>query len=381
MVRSFLKVQSLDLGFEPARVLTAQVFLPGARYPVDPNQFRALPAGAAPEPSKPSTFYARLIERIAALPGVESAAAVSSLPLNPVGIDYDLPVIVRGRPQPRPGEEPQADFRMATPGYFRTMMIPLLGGRQFTDHDGPASAPVLIINDTLAGQMFPGENPIGRQVQLYGRAREIIGVVGSVRHHGFSRGARPEMIVPSRQFQLGAMTLVTRSTLEPSALAAAIRRELHEIDPELPLSRVRMMDEYLFDSVAQPRFTTLLLTSFAALALALALVGVYGVMSYAVSQRTREIGLRIALGADRHDVLWMVVRRGLQLAALGIVAGLAIAAAGARVMQRLLFEVDAADPVTFALASIAAGAAALAATCIPAWRATRVAPVAALRTE
>jgi putative ABC transport system permease protein len=381
MLRSFLNAQRIDLGFQSEGVLTGQLFLPANRYPVDPIQYRALPAGAKPAASKPAAFITQLVERLARIPGVESAAAVSSLPLNPVGIDYDMPVIIHGRPQLRPGEEPQADFRIVTPGYFRTMRIPLLSGRTFNEHDGPAAAPVIIVNDTMARQLFPGENPIGQRVQLYGRAREVVGVVGSVRHHGFNREPRPEMIVPNTQFQFGGMTLVARSTLEPSALGAAVAREVHALDPELPLSRVHTLDEYLANSVAQPRFTTVLLVAFAAVAMALALVGVYGVMSYTVSQRTREIGVRIALGADRDDVVWMVVRHGMWLAAIGVVAGLVGAAAATRAMEQLLFGVSATDPVTFALAAGALGAASLGATCIPAWRASRVAPVTALRAE
>ena len=146
------------------------------------------------------------MEKLAATPGIESIGAVSSLPLNPVGIDYDLPVIVQGRPRPRPGEEPQADFRIATPDYFRTMRIPLKAGRLFTEFDGPDATPVAIINETMAAQMFPGDDPIGQRLLLYGRAREIVGVIGAVKHHGFSREPRPEMVLPNRQFQLGGMT-------------------------------------------------------------------------------------------------------------------------------------------------------------------------------
>ena len=381
MLRSFLNAQTLDLGFRPQQLLTGQIFLPGNRYPVDNNQFRALPAGATPDVSKPAAFVTRLLENIAALPGVESAGAVSALPLNPVGIDYDMPVIVQGRPQPRVGEEPQADLRIVTTGYFQTMGIPLLRGREFTAFDGPASTPVLMINDAMARQMFAGEDPIGHRVLLYGRPREIVGIVGSVRHHGFSRDARPEMILPNLQFQFGGMTLVVRTSMDPSALAPSLAREVHALDPNLPLSRVRPMDEYLMNSVAQPRFTTVLIIAFAALAMVLALIGVYGVMAYTVSQRTREIGVRIALGADRRDVVWMVVRRGMLLAGAGIAAGLAFAAAGTRAIERLLFGVSATDPMTFAVAAIALATAALAATCIPAWRAVAIAPVTALRAE
>jgi len=381
MIRSFINVQNLDLGFEADNVLTAQVSLPASRYPVDPGQYRPPAPGVTPQLSKPSAFYVRLMESLAATPGIEAAGGVSSLPLNPVGIDFDMPVIVEGRPAPRVGEEPQADFRIATPDYFRAMRIPLQRGRLFTDFDGPDANPVLIINDTMAKQMFPGEDPIGKRVVLYGKAREIIGVVASVKHHGFSRDARPEMIVPGRQFTLGGMTVVVRSTLDPAVLAATVTRAVHAIDPELPVSRVIAMKDFQSASVAQPRFTALLLAGFALVAVLLALIGVYGVMAYVVSQRTREIGVRMALGAERPDVVWMVVRHGVALAGLGIAVGLAGAAAGTRVMERLLFDVSATDPMTFAAAAVALAIASVLATCVPAWRAARVAPVTALRCE
>jgi putative ABC transport system permease protein len=189
------------------------------------------------------------------------------------------------------------------------------------------------------------------------------------------------MMLPYRQFQLGGMTLVVRSHLDPSALAAAIAKEVHAIDPELPVSRVRTMEQFLADSFAQPRFTTLLLAGFASLAMALAFVGVYGVMSYTVSQRTREIGVRMALGANRHDVVWMVVRHGMALASAGILVGLGAAAAGTRLMERLLFGVTTTDPATFIAAAAVLAVAILAATYLPALRAARVAPVTALKSE
>jgi putative ABC transport system permease protein len=381
MIRSFVTLQNLDLGFQAENVLTAQIFLPGNRYPADPGQFRPTVPGVTPQLSKPAAFYAQLMESLKDMPGVESIGAVSSLPLNPVGIDFDLPMIVQGRPRPRAGEEPQADFRIATPDYFPTMRIALKSGRLFTEFDGPDSAPVVIINETMASQMFPGEEPLGQRLLLYGKPREIIGVVASVKHHGFSRDPRPEMVVPNRQFQLGGMTVVARSRIDPSILGATLTRAVHAIDPALPVSRVRTMEEFESASVAQPRFTALLLAGFALLAMSLALVGIYGVMAYVVSQRTREIGVRMALGAERPDVVWMVVRHGVALAGLGIAIGLAGAAAGTRLIERLLFGVSATDPITFLGAAAALGIASLAATCVPAFRAARVAPVTALRCE
>jgi predicted permease len=382
MIRSVLKIQTLDLGFQAEDVVTAQLFLVASRYPTDPTQSRPVPPGApAPVLSKPAAFFVELMEKLAAVPGVESAGAVTSLPLNPVGIDFDFPVVVQGRPRPRAGEEPQADLRVATTNYFRTMQIPLLRGRGFTELDGPASPSVLVINDTMAQQIFPGQDAVGQRLLMYGRPREIVGVVGSVRHRGFSSGTRPEIIMPYRQYQLGGMTVVVRSRLEPSVVAAAITREVHAIDPELAVSRVRLMQQFLSDSVAQPRFTTFLLAAFAALAVSLALVGVYGVMSYTVSQSTREIGVRMALGAGRSEVVWRVVRQGMTLAVAGILAGLGGAAALTQLMAQLLFGVTASDPATFVAAAVALGGASLVATCIPALRAASVAPTRALRAE
>jgi predicted permease len=261
------------------------------------------------------------------------------------------------------------------------MRIPLLAGREFSDFDGPNSTPVAVINETMARSMFAGENPVGQRLILYGRPREIVGIVGSVRHHGFSRDARPEMILPYRQFQFGGMTLVVRSAMEPAIVAAAIRAQVRSLDSRQPVYRVRTMDQFLADSVAQPRFTTLLLAGFAAIALLLALVGVYGVTSYAVSQRGREIAVRLALGAQRSQVLLMVMLQSLRHAALGVLIGIAGAIVGTRFMAGLLFGVTATDPPTFLGAAAALLLTALAATYIPALRAARATPVATLRGE
>lgn len=380
MIRSLFTLQNLDLGFRSRHVLTAQFLLPASRYPLDPRQFR--PAAQAPRSvadSRPSVFVQQLEQQLEAIPGVESAGAVSALPLHPAGTDYDLPIVIEGRTPPPPGEESQADFRIATPGYFRTIGIPLLKGRAFTTFDGPNSTPVIIVNETMARQMFAGEDPLGQRIVLYGRPREIVGVVGAVRHHGFSREPRPEMIVPHRQFQLGAMTLVVRSKMEPSALGRAVTQSIHGLDADLAVSYVRMMDEFFSDSVAQPRFTTVLLAGFAGLALVLAFVGVYGVMSYTVSQRAPEIAVRMALGARRQEVVRLVAAQSMALAALGVLLGLSGAAAGTGLMDELLVGVTPRDPATFGAAAAILVLAALAATCGPALRATRVAPATILK--
>jgi putative ABC transport system permease protein len=370
MVRSLLKLQAVDLGFQSENVLTAQLFLSPARHP------------PSPVPDARPGFFSQVEEALKAEPGIEAAGAVSSLPLNPIGTDFDLPVIIEGRPRPRAGEEPQADFRVATPGYFRTMRIPLLRGREFTEFDRPNSAPVVLINETMARRIFPGEDALGKRIILYGRPREVVGIVGSVRHHGFSREPRPEMILPHQQAQIGAgMTLVARGNAVPSVLAQSLTRAVHSVDAAQPVVRLLMMEEFLSDSVAQPRFTTFLLVGFAGLALLLALVGVYGVMSYTVSQRVREIGVRLAMGANPHEVVGMIVRQGMAPAAVGVVIGLCGAVAGAKLMSGLLFGISATDPLTFVAAAAALVLTALAATYAPAFRAARISPVTILKAE
>ena len=382
MVRSLFNLQHLELGFQPENVFTAQLLLANTKYPIDQRQFRAVERGAGPIlDAKPFIFFAQLEERLRRLPGVESVGAVSALPFNPVGADYDLPIVIEGKPRPRPGEEPQADFRTATTGYFRAMRIPLRRGREFSEFDGPNSTPVVIINETMARQMFPGEDPLGQRLLLYGRPREIVGVVGAVRHRGFSRDARPEMTLPYRQFQAARMTLALRSDLDRATLAAAIAEAVRAIDAQQPVYRMRTMDEFLADSVAQPRFTTLLLSGFAALALLLALIGVYGVTAYVVNQRAREIAVRMALGAQRHEVVRLVARQSVGYAVIGVFFGILGAAAGTRFMAGLLFDVTATDPVTFIGAAVALGLTALAASYVPALRAARVAPATTLRAE
>ena len=388
MIRSLLKLHSLDLGFSPGGLFTAQLTLPAARYPVPPpppplarGQFRPPDPRVTPQDTKPYLFFHELEQRLRNAPGIEAVGAVSALPLNPVGTDYDLPVIVEGQPRSRAGEETQADFRVVTAGYFRAMRIPLIAGREFTEFDGAASTPVVIINQNTARELFSGVNPIGQRLVLYGRSREIVGVVGSLRHHGFTRDPRPEMILPYRQFQFSSMTLVVRSAMAQTSVASTIKTAVKSLDAQLPVYRLRAMDEFLADSIAQPRFVTFVLGGFAALALVLALVGVYGVMSYIVRQRQREIAVRIAVGARRPQVIAMIVGQSFGYTAVGILVGLAAAVAGTRLMSGLLFGVTSTDSATFVSATAAVILAALAATAIPAWRAAKTTPVSALRVE
>jgi putative ABC transport system permease protein len=382
MVHSLLKLNALDYGFRPHGLLTAHVLLPTAKYPTDRHQFRPLaPDAPRPTVSRQAAFFSELMERLSALPGVESAGAVSALPLDPAGVDFDLPVVVEGQAPPRPGEEPQADFRIATPGYFRTVGIPLLRGREFTAYDGPAAPSVIIVNETFARQHFPTAEPIGQRLILYGRSREIVGLVGAVRHHGFRQEARPEMIVPADQFQFGRMTVVVRSSLDPTSLAASLKREVQAIDPSQPVHRIETMEEKLGASAAQPRFTTLVLMLFAALAVLLAVVGTYGVVSYVVVLRTHEIGIRMALGAGRSRVIAMVLRQGMGFVALGVGIGLLGAAAATRLMRGVLFQVSPTDPLTLGTVAALLAFSAFVAISIPAFRATRVDPMTALRAE
>ena len=262
------------------------------------------------------------------------------------------------------------------------MGIPLLQGREFTEFDGPGARDVVIVNDAFVKRHFPGENPVGKRIIFYSRPREIIGVVGSVRHYGFRRDPNPEMIVSNRQFQqFGGMTIVIRAQNNATVSAVSIKREVHAIDPDQPVDRILTMADFASASIEEPRFMTLLLSSFALLAVALALVGIYGVMSYTVTQRTREIGVRMALGADRRDVMRMVVRQVSAHLITGVALGLAGAAMITRVLKGLLFQVNATDPAAFAGAVAVLTLAALAAAYIPARRATRVDPMVALRYE
>jgi len=370
LLQTFRRLQQVDLGFDTHNILTATVELPDARYP---------------KPELATAFYRTLLDRVKAMPGVEGVSAVVPQPLSGdmMMISFDI----EGRNIPK-GERPVSHFRSISLDYFSVMKIPLLAGRAFTERDDPHSPGVVIVNETFAKRHFPNENPIGKHVKpgiaLEGEPvwREIVGVVKDVKHRqSLGRDYEPEYYLPHAQMPINSMNLVVRATNDPRSLARSLQQEVQSLDREIPVFRIRTLEQYLGVAVAQPKFNALLLGLFAGLALLLTAIGLYGVMAYSVIQRSQEIGIRIALGAQTGDVLKMVLRQGLKLTALGLLIGLAAAYALTRYMQSLLFGVKPADPLTFAAIALLLVAVALLACWVPARRATKVDPLEALRTE
>jgi putative ABC transport system permease protein len=367
LIKSFANLLNVDPGFNPSNVLTLQLSLPRTRYP---------------EGKQVSAFYADLMGRIQSLPGVESVGAGSSLPL--VGPNTDTDFQIEGRPAPPPGEGTGAWYSLVTSDYFQTMGMRIMSGRSFNERDQAESPDVIIISETMARRYWPGEDPVGKHI-LTGNSnsdrREIVGVVGDVKHFGIDADARPTMYFPHAQALARLMTVTVRTTADPASLAATARSQVWSIDKELSVSNISNMEEIVSTSIAQPRLVMLLLGAFAALALILAAVGIYSVIAYAVTQRTREIGIRMALGAQAADVLKLIVGQGMLLTVAGVAVGLAGAFALTRFMQSFLYEVDAIDPVTFAVISVLLVSVALLASYIPARRAAKVDPMIALRHE
>ncbi|HXG68904.1 MAG TPA: ABC transporter permease [Blastocatellia bacterium] len=366
LIRSFLRLQEVKPGFDPNNVLTMAISLPEARYP---------------KPEQQAAFFRQLLENLETLPGVETVGAVLPLPYSHSNYSYTFDI--EGRPSAAPGERTAASWRAVSPDYFRAMRIPLLKGRAFTEQDVRNAEKVIIINETMAQRYFPDEDPIGKRmtIGINNITARIVGIVGDVKFAGLDSELSPEMYTPYPQTTAGVMNIVMRTTGDPASVIAAARSQAQLLDRDLPVYDIKPMEERLSESVAQPRFNTLLLTIFAAVALALAVVGIYGVMSYSVTQRTHEIGIRMALGAGRGDVLRLVVGQGMALALVGVGVGLAGAYFLTRWLESLLFGVTATDPATFAAISLLLVAVALFASYIPARRATKVDPMVALRHE
>jgi putative ABC transport system permease protein len=339
-----------------------------------------LPARYA-KPEAQTAFFAQLMDRIKAVPGVEGAGAVVTLPLSGAFESTDL--IIEGQGPLSDGQRPEADYTTVTTDFFQTLQIPLLKGRQFTPQDSRDAPGVIIINEILARKSWPNEDPIGKRltVGFEKPTRQIIGVVGSIKQTTLDSDARAAMYMPHLQSPNIGMTVIVRTRGEPLALAAAVREQVRALDKDVPVAHFQTMDQVFGASVAQPRFSMLVVGLFAALALILAVVGIYGVMAYSVSRRAHEIGVRMALGARTGQVLKLVLKEGMTLTLLGIAIGLFAAFALTRVMATLLFGVSAKDPLTFVAVSILLALVAVVACYLPARRATRVDPLVALRYE
>ncbi|HEV2802105.1 MAG TPA: ABC transporter permease [Pyrinomonadaceae bacterium] len=369
LVQSFMRLLNVTPGFDAERVMTLDLVAGRRKYPDSAQQ---------------TALIQNLLQRTSALPGVEAVGVVNPLPLNGNFDAYNF--AFPGRAAFAPGEEPNADRRIISPDYFRAMSIALQRGRAFSDRDARDAPPVCTINETFARRYFADTDPVGQRIAFTDApdapAREVVGVVADVRHAGLDAPAGLEYYVPYSQAAFGRLTLVTRTaSQDPASIMPALRSLIREIDKDLPLWNVRTMNTLMSESVARRRFNMILLGIFALVALLLASLGIYGVMSYTVTQRTHEIGIRLALGAQPPDVLKMVLKQGMLLAAAGVALGLVCSFALTRSMSSLLYGVSATDPATFGLITLLLVLVAFAANYIPARRATRVDPLTALRYE
>jgi putative ABC transport system permease protein len=366
--RSFVRLLNVNPGFNSENLLTMRVFLSPVRFPEsDP---------------KAAVVLHQMLEQVRAIPGVRSAGLVNTLPITG-GAATNF--AIQGRPALSPRDEPLANINIVDSGYFRAIGIPLVAGREFTENDTQQSARVMIINQTMAKQFWPNENPIGKRVTMKNWGApltgEIVGIVGDTKADGIAENIYPMIYWPYFQFPQNFNSFVVRADGDPTRLIASIKERIWSIDRTLPISKIATMDQLISDSLARRRLNMVLLSIFATVALLLAAVGIYGVMSYSVSRRTNEMGVRIALGAQATDVMMLILKQGLTVAALGMAVGIAAALALTRLMSSLLFGVSATDPFAFGAVAIALMIVALVACYIPARRATRVDPMTALRNE
>jgi putative ABC transport system permease protein len=366
LLRSFSTLRGVNPGYSTGNILTMRLQLPGAKYREDAQRIR---------------FFHDVTSRIQELPGVQAVGAISYLPLTGLGAGTSFTIV--GQPPPPPGQDYVTNVSVCDEGFFRTMNVPLVRGRMFTEREMREKSNVVLISESLARTYFAGQDPIGRQLGIYMTdpivPTEIIGVVGDIKFQDLTAVARPTTYWPHPQLAYGTMTLTVRTAGDPLVLAPAVERMVRSLDKDQPVADVRTMNQWVAKSLAQARFGSTLMALFAGLALLLAAIGIYGVMSYAVSQRTAEIGIRLAIGADRSDIMRMILGNGVRLAGLGLVAGIVLALALSRTLTSLLYETTGTDPMTFAAVVGVLAAVALAASYIPARRAAGIPPVDALR--
>jgi putative ABC transport system permease protein len=373
MLRSLSALQRVELGFDPSNVLTMRLSLPQSSYE---------------EPEQVVAFYQRLLERVRALPGVKTAGAVRALPLGSTIGDFGLRI--EGYTPPS-GTGAKGDWQIATDGYFEAMGERLIRGRTFTPADRTDTMLVALVNEALVRQYWPGQDPLGRRLKIGGNPARpwvtVVGLVRDVRHNGITDVVKEKFYIPHTQWHtstgnpIRGMTLVIKGATDPVALVGPVRQEIRALDPSLPVANIRTMPDVVAGTLSTPRFTGVLLGVFAALALVLSAIGIYGVLSYLVSRRTREIGIRVAIGAGRGEVLRLILTNGLALALTGVVIGMAAAAWASRMMRSLLHDVAPQDPATFVVVGVLLSLVAGIASVVPAWRATRVDPVTALKAE
>lgn len=372
-LRSLWALQRVPLGFDPAGVLTMRLALPGASYE---------------RPEQVVSFYQQLLDHVRQLPGVRAAGAARSLPLGSTIGDFGLQV---DGYEPPPGTNPKGDWQIVTDGYLEAMGERLIRGRAIARGDTTDGMLVALINEEMARRYWPGKDPIGGRFKIGVNPQRpwvtVVGIVAGVRHNGITDAIKEKFYVPHTQWHrsvgnpIRGMTLVVRTTGDPAALAGPVRRAVRALDANLPVAEVRTMSDVVDATLSTPAFTGILLATFAALALVLSAIGIYGVLSYLVSRRTREIGIRVAIGARQRDVVQLILRSGLLLSIAGIAVGMGLAAWASQLMHGLLYDVSPADPLTFTIVGLTLVLVALAASVVPAWRATRVDPVIALKSE
>ena len=362
LLRSFVRLLNVDPGFDAENVLTMNISLPTVKYA---------------KPEQQIAFFDEVLRRVSTLPGVRSAATSAALPLGFIRI---TPVLPEGQPDVPLAQRPFLDIEAISPQWFQTMRVPLRAGREFTATDNAQAPKVVIVNETFARNYWPNQNPIGKHVAV-GKwdPAEVIGVAADIKNNGLEQDTQAQLYLSFPQIPWGRMNLLLRTAVPPRSMISAVRAQIASVDPDQPVMHIQTVDELMDNSRSQPRFTMFLLGGFSGVALALAVIGIYGVLSYSVAQRRQEFGIRLALGAGRDDILRLVVRHGFLLALTGVTAGLIASIALTRLMASLLYKVGTHDVTTFALTSAVLLAIALAASYIPARRATKVNPIEALK--